>query len=94
MGWYLLQIGVYVAVAWSDIRYRWTGWRHGDPIWPILLLELAAMWSVTRIVSSAIDAVLRWRGRQSPKRCGKYDVVVRARLGCGPYGRQLSSTKF
>src|SRR5260221_428871 len=66
MRWYLLQISVYCLVAWSDIHYQWTGWKHGDSIWPILLMELAAMWAVTAIVSAAVDVVIRWRGRQCP----------------------------
>jgi hypothetical protein len=62
--WYLFQIGVYCLVAWSDIRFHWSGWKHGDPIWPILLMELAAMWAATVAVSVVIDLIARWRYRQ------------------------------
>ena len=74
MGWYLFQLSIYCLVAWSDMRYRWSGWKHGDPIWPILCIELAAMWAATVIVSTAIDVVVRWRGRQR-------------HIGRGPEGR-------
>jgi hypothetical protein len=87
MGWFLLQLGVYALVAWSDIHYHWSGWKHGDPLGPIVLLEFAAMWSATVVVSALIDFI---RYGYRPKGCGTYDVGVRARLDCGLHARPPS----
>ena len=55
MRWYLLQAAVFGILAWSDMTYHWSGWKHGDPVMPIILIALAAMWSVTFVVSKIAD---------------------------------------